>query len=131
MTIERRICEELAPPPAYSHVVTARGATSVWTAGGVPLDQAGKLVGPGDHLAQARQVLDNLMTALRAAGAGPEHVVKTTVFVVGDHDALIAVWEEVRASPIGAAQPASTLLGVERLGYRDQLVEVEAVAVLD
>jgi len=41
-----------------------------------------------------------------------------------------AVWDVVRSSPIGAACPASTLLGVERLGYRGQLVEVEAVAVL-
>jgi enamine deaminase RidA (YjgF/YER057c/UK114 family) len=37
----------------------------------------------------------------------------------------------VEASPIGVVQPASTLLGVERLGYRGQLVEIEAVAVLD
>jgi enamine deaminase RidA (YjgF/YER057c/UK114 family) len=130
VVIERRTCAELAPPPAYSHVVIARGATSVWTAGGVPLDAAGNLVGGDDHRAQARQVLDNLLVALHEAGAGPEAVVKTTVYVVGDQAALAAVWEAVRESPIGAAQPASTLLGVERLGYRGQLVEVEAVAVL-
>jgi enamine deaminase RidA (YjgF/YER057c/UK114 family) len=131
LVIERRTSARLAPPPAYSHVVTARGNTSVWTAGGVPLDDDGELVGAGDHRAQAAQVLDNLLVALREAGAGPEHVVKTTVYVVGDQDALPAVWEVVRASPIGAALPASTLLGVERLGYRGQLVEIEAVAALD
>lgn len=130
MAIERRICAELAPPPAYSHVVIARGATNVWTAGAVPLDAAGNLVGGDDHRAQAGQVMDNLLTALREAGAGPEQVVKTTVYVVGDQEALATVWEVVRDSPIGVAQPASTLLGVERLGYRGQLVEVEAVAVL-
>jgi enamine deaminase RidA (YjgF/YER057c/UK114 family) len=75
-------------------------------------------------------VLDNLLVALYEAGAAPEQVVKTTVYVVGEQAALAAVWEVVRASPIGAARPASTLLGVERLGYRGQLVEVEAVAVL-
>src|SRR6266540_4259036 len=96
----------------------------------LPLDPAGNLVGGDDHRAQARQVLDNLLVALHEAGAGPEAVVKTTVYVVGDQAALAAVWEAVRESPIGAAQPASTLLGVERLGYRGQLVEVEAVAVL-
>jgi enamine deaminase RidA (YjgF/YER057c/UK114 family) len=111
-------------------VVTAHGIDTVWTAGAVPLDAAGNLVGPGDHRAQAGQVLDNLLVALREAGVGPEQVVKTTVYVVGDQAALVAVWEVVRESPIGAARPASTLLGVERLGYHGQLVEVEAVAVL-
>jgi enamine deaminase RidA (YjgF/YER057c/UK114 family) len=45
------------------------GTTSVWTAGAVPLDAAGDVVGPGDHRALARQVLDNLLVALREAGA--------------------------------------------------------------
>lgn len=130
MAIERRTCAQLAPPPSYSHVVTAPGTTSVWTAGTVPLDATGDLVGPGDHRAQASQVLDNLLVALREAGAGPEQVVKTTVYVVGDQAALVAIWDVVRESPIGAARPASTLLGVAQLGYRGQLVEVEAVAVL-
>jgi enamine deaminase RidA (YjgF/YER057c/UK114 family) len=129
--IERRNSGRLAPPPSYSHVVTTRGGTSVWTAGGVPLDAGGELVGAGDHRLQAKQVIDNLLIALREAGAGPEHVVKTTVYVVGEQEALPEVWEVVRASPIGLVQPASTLLGVERLGYRGQLVEIEAVAVLD
>ena len=53
----------------------------MWTAGAVPLDAAGDLVGPGDHRALARQVLDNLLVALREAGADPEQVVKTTVCV--------------------------------------------------
>ena len=53
MAIERRSCAQLAPPPAYSHVETAPGTTSVWTAGAVPLDAAGDVVGPGDHRAQA------------------------------------------------------------------------------
>jgi enamine deaminase RidA (YjgF/YER057c/UK114 family) len=130
VAIERRVCAELAPPPAYSHVVTAHGGANVWTAGAVPLDGAGDLVGAGDHRAQAAQVLDNLLVALRTAGAGPEHVVKTTVYVVGDQAALVDVWRVVRESPIGAAVPASTLLGVERLGYPGQLVEIEAVAAL-
>jgi hypothetical protein len=42
---------------------------------------------------------------------------------------LPAVWEVVRASPFDGA--ASTLLGVSHLGYTGQLVEIEAVAVLD
>jgi enamine deaminase RidA (YjgF/YER057c/UK114 family) len=78
VVIERRTCAQLAPPPAYSHVI-ARGSTNVWTAGAVPLDAHGNLVGANDHRAQAGQVLHNLLAALHEAGAGPEQVVKTTV----------------------------------------------------
>lgn len=56
MGIERRNSGRLAPPPSYSHVVTARGGTSVWTAGGVPLDASGELVGAGDHRGQLVEI---------------------------------------------------------------------------
>jgi hypothetical protein len=52
------------------------------------------------------------------------------VYVAGvDHDMQLAVWEAVQASPIAAAP--STLLGVALLGYTSQLVEIEAIAVID
>jgi hypothetical protein len=41
----------------------------------------------------------------------------------------LAVWGAVQASPMSAAP--STLLGVALLGYTGQLVEIEAIAVLD
>lgn len=102
----------------------------VFTAGAVPLDAEGNVVGPGDPPAQARRVLENLLAALEAGGAGPADVVKTTVYVAGaDHAAQASVWEVVRTSAIGRAP--STLLGVPLLGYRGRLVEIEAIAVLD
>jgi enamine deaminase RidA (YjgF/YER057c/UK114 family) len=130
MTVERRNASGLADPPGYSHVAIARGATLVFTAGAVPLDAAGELVGPGDAVAQTDQVIKNLLAALAAGGADPEDVVKTTVYVVGgDHDSQSTVWEAVQRSPIAAA--SSTLVGVALLGYRGQSVEIEAVAVLE
>jgi enamine deaminase RidA (YjgF/YER057c/UK114 family) len=126
--IERVIAGELAPPPGYAHAVAASGARLVHTAGAVPLDASGSLVGEGDHAAQARQALANLEAALRAAGCAPDDVVKTVVYVVAaDPAPLREVWEVVRASPLAGA--ASTLLGVSALGYTGQLVEIEAVAV--
>lgn len=108
----------------------AHGTTLVFTAGAVPLDANGELVGTDDPLAQTDQVVANLIAALSAAGAAPDDVVKTTVYVVGaDHDRQAIVWEAVQRSPIAAAP--STLVGVPILGYRGQLVEIEAVAVVD
>ena len=77
-----------------------------------------------------RWVRSNLVTTLRAAGAGLDDVVKTTVFVASSsQDDLVAVWDVVRAI-FGDHDAPSTLLGVTVLGYDDQLVEVEAVAVI-
>ncbi|MGZ8651323.1 MAG: RidA family protein [Actinomycetota bacterium] len=130
MGVELRNVPGLAAPPGYSHVAIARGATLVFTAGAVPLDAAGELVGADDAAAQTDQVVANLVAALSAAGAAPVDVVKTTVYVAGaDHDRQAKVWEAVQRSPIATAP--STLVGVSTLGYRGQLVEIEAVAVLD
>lgn len=119
----------LAAPPGYSHVAIARGATLVFTAGAVPLDAMGELVGADDAVVQTDQVVANLLAALSAAGARPEDVVKTTVYVAGaDPDRQASVWGAVQRSTIATAP--STLVGVSILGYRGQLVEIEAVAVL-
>jgi enamine deaminase RidA (YjgF/YER057c/UK114 family) len=127
--IERKNAPDLSDPPGYSHVVVASGSRLATTAGAVPLDSAGNLVGPGDHLAQARQTLENLSLALEAAGATPRDVLKTTVYVVAqDRADLSTVWGVVQES--GMADAASTLLGVSLLGYEGQLVEIEALAVL-
>jgi enamine deaminase RidA (YjgF/YER057c/UK114 family) len=118
----------LSDPPGYSHAVVASGGRLVVTAGAVPLDADGNLVGRGDDVAQTRQVLDNLGLALGAAGARGEDVLKTTVYVVtGDREDLTGVWRVIQDSGVAAA--ASTFLGVSLLGYEGQLVEVESIAV--
>ena len=127
MPVEYRDASFLAPPPGYSHVAVAPAGTLVLTAGAVPLDADGNVVAPDDPAAQAHVVLDNLVVALETGGASPADVLKTTVYVVGGHAAQMAVWDVVRASSVGRAP--STLLGVASLGYRGQVVEIEATAV--
>ncbi len=93
-----------------------REARLVFTAGACPLD--------------SEQVMRNLRSALAAAGAQWTDVVKTTVYVAsGRREDLLAAWEVV-SRHFGAPTPPSTLFGVVVFGYRDQLVEVEAVAAL-
>lgn len=129
MSVEYRNVAGLAEPPGYTHVAVGRGAM-VFTAGAVPIDEAGNLVGENDVVVQAERVIANLLEQLKEGGAGPKDVVKTTVYVAGgSHDAQIAVWDVVQRSSIASAP--STLLGVALLGYRGQLVEIEAVAVID
>src|SRR5215212_8806247 len=89
----------LSIPPGYSQVVVASESWLVTTAGVVPLDAAGNLVGTGDHLAQARQTLDNLELVLEAAGATGRDIVKTMLYVVAEGRAdPTAVWEVAQES---------------------------------
>jgi enamine deaminase RidA (YjgF/YER057c/UK114 family) len=129
VSVERHVVPGLFPPPDYAHVAVAEGRL-VFTAGGVPLDADGTLVGPGDYGEQTRRVIANLLEALEAGGATPVDVAKTTVYVVTPHGRgpLAEVWEVVRASQLAGAP--STLLGVSTLGYEGQLVEIEAIAVV-
>jgi enamine deaminase RidA (YjgF/YER057c/UK114 family) len=127
--VRRITVPDLAPPPGYAHVAVAVSARLVLTAGAVPLDVDGSLVGAGDVRRQTRQTIANLLRQLDAADAGSEDVLKTTVYVAStDRADLVAAWEVVQESPLAAA--ASTLLGVALLGYAGQLVEIEAVAVV-
>lgn len=117
----------LFPPPGYAHVAVADSARLILTAGAVPLDDRGELVGPGDYATQTRQTIDNLLRQLSAGDATAGDVLKTTVYVVAKTEGdLAAVWKVVQASALAPA--ASTLLGVALLGYPGQLVEIEAVA---
>src|SRR5947208_12138932 len=116
MVVEFRDSPVLAPPPGYSHVAIARGAKLVFTAGAVPLDAEGSLVGEGDAVAQATRVISNLIAALETGGAQPGGIVKTTVYVAGGHHGVqSAVWEVVRSS--WTARAPSPLVGAGRLGY--------------
>jgi enamine deaminase RidA (YjgF/YER057c/UK114 family) len=129
VTVERRDVPGLAEPPGYRHYAVASGRF-VFTAGAVPLDPTGRLVGPDDYRAQTEQVMANLLAALEAAGASPEQVVKTTVYVVGEgREPKVAVWDVVQRSEL--AEVPSTVVGVAGLGYSGQLVEIDAVAVID
>jgi enamine deaminase RidA (YjgF/YER057c/UK114 family) len=114
-------------PYAYASVVSADAF--VFAAGACPIDEQGVTVAPGDFEAQAAHAVRNLFATLQAAGSSPVQVLKTTIFVVTQQRSeLVRVWSIVRAA-FGEVDPPSTLLGVSMLGYPDQLVEIEAVAI--
>ncbi len=120
--------EALHGPTGYTHVVEVTAGRTVYIAGQVALDHTGTLVGPGDVGAQARQVFDNLRTALEAVGASFEQVVKLNFYLV-DASQLPAV-REVRDQYVNPRRPpASTAVEVRRLVRDEFLIEVEAVAV--
>jgi enamine deaminase RidA (YjgF/YER057c/UK114 family) len=113
----------------YAYAATAPEIGLIVTAGACPLDDQGRVVAPGDIAAQMRQALDNLRIALEDSGAAMRDVLKTTIFVsTSSRDDLVVAWNEI-AGGFGDHNPPSTLIGVSVLGFPDQLVEVEAIAV--
>jgi enamine deaminase RidA (YjgF/YER057c/UK114 family) len=130
--IQRVTVPGLFPPPRYSHAsIVEAGTKLAFLAGSVPLDADGKLVGEGDPVRQARQVMANLERQLEAVGSDLAHVVATDVYVVsGDPSVLSQVWDVVEASGLSTGPHSSTLIGVACLGYTGQLVEITATAVV-
>jgi enamine deaminase RidA (YjgF/YER057c/UK114 family) len=120
----------LYPGVPYHYAVATDGAPLVFTAGACPIDAEGRVPWPDDIEAQAMLMMDNLEAALVAAGSSLAQVVKTTVFVAtADRAELRRAWREVVAPRFGTHRPPSTLIGVTVLGFDDQLVEIEAVAL--
>jgi enamine deaminase RidA (YjgF/YER057c/UK114 family) len=118
----------VAAANGYSHVVIGTGRF-VAIAGQIALDENGELVGPGDPVAQAKHVFDNLDRCLAAAGATFDDVVKLTFFVT-DVGILPAVREARDAVIDTSKPPASTAVQVASLAQPEFLLEVEAYAVL-
>ena len=133
MEIQRLNPPGLHETPGYHHVTIASGQRMAFLAGQCPLDVDGNLVGADDVLAQVDQVAANALIALTAAGGSPSTVVRSVIYVVVDDrsPALGEVWRRFLTSPIAEAfTTASTLLGVARLGFTGQLVELDLTAVL-
>jgi len=130
MTVQLVRAHRLYAGVPYAYASVAEPGALVFTAGACPLDENEMVIGAGDVRRQAQQVMANLTEALAAAGAALTDVLKTTVYVAsGDRRDLLAAWDVVRAA-FGGHDAPSTLLGVSTFGYRDQLVEVEAVALI-
>jgi enamine deaminase RidA (YjgF/YER057c/UK114 family) len=111
------------PVVGYSRAVKAGGFVFVT---GCTSIVDGEVVHEGHAYAQTRQALANVTTALASAGATPEQVVRTRIFVTD-----IRRWEDygrAHAEVFGAAPPATSMVEVSALIDPRMLVEVEAQA---
>lgn len=125
----------LAKPVGYSHGIEVQGGKTLYVAGQVALDKDGTLVGPGDIVAQFRQICQNLKAVLLARAGKLNDIVKLTIFVL-DKSAYKARAREIGAvyrEFFGRHYPAMTFLEVKGLYDDDQgcLIEIEAVAMVD
>jgi enamine deaminase RidA (YjgF/YER057c/UK114 family) len=117
-------------PKGYSNGISARGRT-IYTAGVIGWDEREMIV---SHRLdqQFGQVLRNIVAILAEDGAGPEHIVRMTVYITDRdeylklRDELAPIWKSV----MGSHYPAMALVEVKALVNSSALVEIEATAVV-
>jgi enamine deaminase RidA (YjgF/YER057c/UK114 family) len=124
--------EGLSKPMGYSQVVVAQSGKLVYVSGQVPVNASGEVVGKGDLRAQVTEVMENLKTALAAAGATMKDIIKANYYVVNLKPDQVAVIREVRSKYFSAEHPpAGTLIGVTSLVREDYMIEIEVVAAVN
>jgi enamine deaminase RidA (YjgF/YER057c/UK114 family) len=120
----------LVSSPAFSHVaVVPPGATTIYVGGQNSVDADGSLVGGDDVAAQSVRAVENVQTALAAAGATFADVIQWTVLFVDGVD-LAAAYGAI--APLLASDEPPLVLGarVAGLGVPGALIEVSAIAAV-
>ncbi|GAB3385774.1 RidA family protein [Massilia agri] len=117
-------------PKGYSNGIAASGR-QVFVSGMIGWDAEGRFQ-TDDFVGQARQALANIVAVLREAGAGPEHIVRMTWYVLDRREyleagaALGAAYRDV----IGRHYPTMSAVQVAGLMEERARVEIEVTAVV-
>jgi enamine deaminase RidA (YjgF/YER057c/UK114 family) len=117
-------------PKGYSNGLSAAGRI-VATAGVIGWDENETIVAP-DLPGQLRQILLNTLAILAEDGAGPEHVVRMTWYVVDldDYRARLAEIGAIYREAMGRNFPAMAVVGVTGLVEAGAKLEIETLAVV-
>lgn len=121
------IATEKAPGAIGPYSQAIKAGSMIFCSGQIPIDPATGDFVSDDVAEQTVQVLKNLEEVLKAAGAGFENVVKTTVFLADMND--FAAMNEIYAGVFDANKPARATVQAARLP-RDARVEIDCIAVV-
>lgn len=120
----------LHPAPGFSHVAIARGGRFVFVSGQVALAPDFSVIGGDDLRAQTVAAMENVGTALAAAGAGWDDVVRRTIYTK-DATQFAVVTEAIESVTGSDVHPPQTILGVTGLALPELLIEIEVTALLE
>ena len=127
LSVRQAIASVHAPKAIGAYSPAIRAGNLLFLSGQIPLDPATNQLVEGDIAAQTDQVMRNIVALLQAAGAGFEHVVRTTVFLadMNEFTDMNTVYGRFVVDP----PPARATVQVSRLP-RDVKVEIDVIAVL-
>ena len=119
-----------AEPKGYANGILARGA--MLFVGGQIGWNAQQQFESDDFVAQTRQTLQNIAAILKAGGAGPEHMVRMTWYIVDrvEYNARLKEIGGVYREVMGRNFPAMTCVQVAALMESRAKIEIEVTAVL-
>ena len=122
------ILSQNAPAPIGPYSQAVKTGNTIYCSGQIPLNSVDGSIPDGIE-AQTKLALENLKAVLAAAGASPDCVVKTTVFLkdMNDFTEMNAVYSEFFNTPV---PPARSTVQVAKLP-KDVRVEIEAVAIVN
>ncbi len=122
--------EGWAPAKGYANGIVACG-TQIFVGGQIGWN-AQQQFETDDFIEQAHQTLRNVADVLRAAGAGPEHMVRMTWYVIDrvEYNARLKELGGVYRDVMGKNFPAMTCVQVAALMEARAKVEIEVTAVL-
>jgi enamine deaminase RidA (YjgF/YER057c/UK114 family) len=120
-----------ATPKGYANGVAARG-TLIFVGGQIGWN-AEQRFESDDFIVQTRQALLNIRAVLECAGAGPQHMVRMTWYIVDrvEYNARLRELGEVYREVLGKHFPAMTCVEVSALVEERAKVEIEVTAVLE
>ena len=122
--------EGWAPAKGYANGIAARG-TQIFVGGQIGWN-AQQQFETDDFIEQAHQTLRNVADVLRAAGAGPEHMVRMTWYVIDrvEYNNRLKELGGVYRDVMGKNFPAMTCVQVAALMEARAKVEIEVTAVI-
>jgi aminoacrylate peracid reductase len=129
MAIFEPIVPNASWPKAFTFSPGVRVGNLVFLSGTTATDEKGRMVGPGDIVAQTRYIFEKFAAVLAVAGGGLEHIVETTDYVVSlqDYARTADVRREIFKGP---PWPAATGVVVSALVRADALIEIKGIAAL-
>jgi enamine deaminase RidA (YjgF/YER057c/UK114 family) len=124
--------DDLPKNPAYTNVIVVSGSVkTIYIGAQGAFDAAsGTIIGRGDIGAQSVQVMKNIQTALAAAGAGLEHLIKWNIYLVQGQPLQPGIEAFQRVWGNRPNAPANTVMYVSELVPADFLLCIDAIAVL-
>lgn len=119
-------------PSGYANgILVPAGRDLLFVAGQIGWDEQGRVVSD-DFVAQFAQALGNCVAVVRAAGGGPEDIVRLTIYVTDKSSYLDRLRDVGQAwkTVMGRHFPAMALVEVAGLIEQGARVEIEATAAL-